>query len=104
VKGHRHWSSYPDGQCAIKVVSARKEINPDTLQRLARVRADGERVLSVYMNLDPERFATPPARANLADEIIERAVHAVIDQAADVLAVETPDLGPLGGSAALLRF
>ena len=50
------------------------------------------------------RTRSPSARANLADEIIERAVHAVIDQAADVLAVETPDLGPLGGIVALLRF
>jgi peptide subunit release factor 1 (eRF1) len=54
-------------------VSARNEITPDTLQRLARVRADGERVLSVYFNLDPERFATPPARASELRSLVDDA-------------------------------
>jgi peptide chain release factor subunit 1 len=54
-------------------VSARNEITPDTLQRLARTRADGERVLSVYVNLDPERFATPPARASEVRSLIDGA-------------------------------
>jgi peptide subunit release factor 1 (eRF1) len=54
-------------------VSARNEITPDTLQRLARIRADGERVLSVYFNLDPERFATPPARATQVSSLVDDA-------------------------------
>jgi peptide subunit release factor 1 (eRF1) len=54
-------------------VSARNEITPDILQRLARIRADGERVLSVYFNLDPERFATPPARASQLRSLVDDA-------------------------------
>jgi peptide subunit release factor 1 (eRF1) len=54
-------------------VSARNEITPDILQRLARMRADGERVLSVYFNLDPERFATPPARASQLRSLVDEA-------------------------------
>jgi peptide subunit release factor 1 (eRF1) len=54
-------------------VSARNEITPETLQRLARIRADGERVLSVYFNLDPERFATPPARASQVRSLLDEA-------------------------------
>jgi peptide subunit release factor 1 (eRF1) len=54
-------------------VSARNEITPDTLQRLARIQADGERVLSTYFNLDPERFATPPARASQLRSLIDEA-------------------------------
>jgi peptide chain release factor subunit 1 len=38
------------------------------------------------------------------DELVDEAVRAAIDQGADVLAVPTPDLGPVGGIAALLRF
>jgi peptide subunit release factor 1 (eRF1) len=40
---------------------------------LARIRADGERVLSVYFNLDPERFATPPARASQLRSLVDEA-------------------------------
>jgi peptide chain release factor subunit 1 len=54
-------------------VSARNEITLDTLQRLARIQADGERVLSVYFNLDPERFATPPARASQLRSLVDEA-------------------------------
>ncbi|HZO76782.1 MAG TPA: hypothetical protein VFB39_01980 [Solirubrobacteraceae bacterium] len=38
------------------------------------------------------------------DETIEEATEAAIAQDAEVLAVDGPDLGPLGGIAALLRF
>lgn len=38
------------------------------------------------------------------DEVIEEATQAAIAQDAEVLAVDGPDLGPLGGIAALLRF
>jgi peptide chain release factor subunit 1 len=54
-------------------VSARNDITPDILQGLARLRADGERVLSVYFNLDPERFATPPARASQFRSLVDEA-------------------------------
>jgi peptide chain release factor subunit 1 len=54
-------------------VTARNEITQQSLQRLARLRADGSRVLSVYLNLDPERFATPPARASAVRSLIDDA-------------------------------
>jgi len=51
-------------------VAARNEITEAKLQRLARLRANGPRVLSVYLDLDPERFATPPARASEVDSLL----------------------------------
>lgn len=54
-------------------MSARNEITRDTLQRLARIQADGDRVLSVYVNLDPERFGTPPARASQVRSLVDDA-------------------------------
>ena len=38
------------------------------------------------------------------EDLVERAVHAALEQDAEVVPVGTPDLGPLGGIAALLRF
>jgi peptide subunit release factor 1 (eRF1) len=38
------------------------------------------------------------------DDVIEEAIEAAIGQGAEVLPVDGPDLGPLGGIAALLRF
>jgi hypothetical protein len=40
----------------------------------------------------------------LDEAVAEHAVHAALEQDAEVLPVRTPDLGPLGGIAALLRF
>jgi peptide chain release factor subunit 1 len=45
----------------------------DELRRLAQVRFDRPVVLSLYLNLDPAQFATPPARAT--------AVHSLLDEA-----------------------
>jgi hypothetical protein len=38
------------------------------------------------------------------DALLEQAVHAAVEQDAEVFPVDSPDLGPLGGIAALLRF
>ena len=54
-------------------VAARNEITEAKLRRLARLRANGPRVLSVYLDLDPERFATPPARASEVDSLLDEA-------------------------------
>jgi peptide chain release factor subunit 1 len=40
----------------------------------------------------------------LDEDVVERAVHAAVEQDAQVFPLDTPDLGPLGGIAALLRF
>jgi peptide chain release factor subunit 1 len=54
-------------------MSARNDIAQPTLQRLARLRSDGPRVLSVYLNLDPERFATARARASAVRSLLDDA-------------------------------
>jgi peptide chain release factor subunit 1 len=58
-------------------VAARNEITEARLQRLASLRADGRRVLSVYLDLDPERFATPPARASEVDSLLDEAARRI---------------------------
>jgi peptide chain release factor subunit 1 len=52
-------------------MTRRNEITKATLQRLAGLRADGPLVLSVYLDLDPERFATPGARQTQARSLID---------------------------------
>ena len=52
---------------------ARNEITEAKLERLAALRADGPRVLSVYLDLDPERFATPRARTSEVDSLLDEA-------------------------------
>jgi peptide subunit release factor 1 (eRF1) len=49
------------------------ELNSDLLRRLADLRPDGARVLSLFLNLDPSEFATPPARATEAHSLIDQA-------------------------------
>ena len=53
------------------------------LRRLADLRPERGRVLSVYMDLDPSEFATPPARASLVTSLITEARHQV-DALADL--------------------
>src|SRR2546423_997020 len=54
-------------------MSARNEISRELLRRLAGMRAQGDRVLSLYLDLDSAEFATAPARAS--------AVHSLLDEA-----------------------
>jgi len=53
------------------------DLDRDTLRRLAELRPDGARVLSLYLNLDPSEFGTPAARAtevhSLTDDAARRA-------------------------------
>ena len=49
------------------------ELNSDLLRRLAELRPEGARVLSLFLNLDPSEFATPPARATEARSLIDQA-------------------------------
>ncbi|HEX8053529.1 MAG TPA: Vms1/Ankzf1 family peptidyl-tRNA hydrolase [Thermoleophilaceae bacterium] len=49
------------------------ELNSDLLRRLADLRPEGARVLSLFLNLDPSEFATPPARATEARSLIDQA-------------------------------
>lgn len=49
------------------------ELNSDLLRRLADLRPAGARVLSLFVNLDPSQFATPPARATEVRSLIDQA-------------------------------
>ena len=49
------------------------ELNSELLRRLADLRPEGARVLSLFLNLDPSEFATPPARATEARSLIDQA-------------------------------
>jgi peptide chain release factor subunit 1 len=47
------------------------------LRRLAELTPEHGRVLSVYLNLDPSEFATPPARASAITSLLNDAQHKV---------------------------
>ncbi|MEA2473417.1 MAG: peptide chain release factor subunit 1 [Thermoleophilaceae bacterium] len=49
------------------------ELNSDLLRRLADLHPEGARVLSLFLNLDPSEFATPPARATEVRSLIDQA-------------------------------
>jgi peptide chain release factor subunit 1 len=51
----------------------------DELRRLAEVRLDRPVVLSLYLNLDPSDFATPPARATAVRSLLDEADRRVRD-------------------------
>jgi peptide subunit release factor 1 (eRF1) len=54
-------------------MAAVNEISPERLRQLAQLRADGDRVLSVYLNLDPMTFATPEARSSEISSVLDGA-------------------------------
>jgi peptide chain release factor subunit 1 len=53
------------------------DISPERLRRLAGARPRDGKVLSVFVNLDPHQFATPPAR--------DTQIHSVLDRVARLL-------------------
>jgi peptide chain release factor subunit 1 len=56
---------------------AANTITKDTLRRLADVRPERGRVLSVFLNLDPTEFATPAARATAVSSVLTEAARRV---------------------------
>jgi peptide subunit release factor 1 (eRF1) len=54
-------------------VSARNDLTPERLRSLAAIRAPQSTVLSLYLNLDPERFATARARTSEIDSLLDGA-------------------------------
>ena len=52
----------------------------DELRRLAEMRLDRPLVLSLYLDLDPSEFATPPARATAARSLLDEADRRVRDR------------------------
>ncbi len=63
----------------------RHPADAETLGRLSRLELDGHRALSVYMNLDPEHFATAGARASEETALLTRARHAAVGPDHDLL-------------------
>lgn len=55
------------------------EVTEELVQTLAGTRAPQESVLSIYLDLDPARFATPPARESEIDSLID-AAHREIEE------------------------
>jgi peptide chain release factor subunit 1 len=58
-------------------------VGADTLQRLGTLGEDGDRVLSVYLDLDPSRFPTPAARGTEVDSLLAQARRAGAGAEAD---------------------
>jgi peptide subunit release factor 1 (eRF1) len=59
------------------------ELNPERLRRLAELRPERGRVLSVFLNLDPSQFGTAPARASAITSIVNEAAQRVEESGAD---------------------
>src|SRR5271165_4051072 len=58
---------------AFRSMSAVNDLSGETLRRLAQTKAEEETVLSLYLDLDPHRFATAPARASEIDSLLDGA-------------------------------
>jgi peptide chain release factor subunit 1 len=56
---------------------AANTITRTSLRRLADVKAERGRVLSVFLNLDPTEFATPAARSTAITSVLTQAAHRV---------------------------
>ena len=55
------------------------EVSEEFIRTLAGIRAPEGSMLSIYLDLDPARFATPPARQSEIDSLIDSA-HRDIEQ------------------------
>jgi peptide chain release factor subunit 1 len=60
------------------------QLSPDTLRRLAELRPEHGKVVSIYLNLDPTEFASGAARST--------AINSVLDQAARAAREEDPSV------------
>jgi peptide chain release factor subunit 1 len=58
-------------------MTAFDDVSEQTLRSLARTAAPEEVVLSMYLDLDPARFATAPARASEIDSLLDSAHRAI---------------------------
>lgn len=56
------------------------ELDTDTLRRLAEVRPDNGKVVSLYLNLDPSQFATGQARSTAITSVLDEADRAARDE------------------------
>src|SRR3954453_11701775 len=56
------------------------QLSPDTLRRLAELRPDAGKVVSIYLNLDPTEFASGPARSTAINSVLDQAGRAARDE------------------------
>ena len=49
------------------------QLSPDTLRRLADLRPEGGKVVSIYLNLDPTEFASGAARGTAINSLLDQA-------------------------------
>src|SRR3954452_630822 len=56
------------------------QLSPDTLRRLAELRPDDGKVISIYLNLDPTEFASGPARATAINSVLDEASRAAKEE------------------------
>ena len=53
-------------------------LDEELLRRLAETRLERPLVLSLYLNLEPSEFATPPARATAVRSLLDAADRALL--------------------------
>ena len=56
------------------------QLSPDTLRRLAELRPEEGKVVSIYLNLDPTEFASAPARSTAINSVLDEAARAARDE------------------------
>src|SRR3954466_3243726 len=56
------------------------QLSADTLRRLAELRPDEGKVVSIYLNLDPTEFASGPARSTAINSVLDHAGRASRDE------------------------
>jgi peptide chain release factor subunit 1 len=60
------------------------QLSPDTLRRLAELRPDEGKVVSIYLNLDPTEFASGAARATAINSVLDEAGRAAREEAPSI--------------------
>jgi len=60
------------------------QLSPDTLRRLAELRTDDGKVVSLYLNLDPSEFAGPQARSTAINSLLDEAERAAREEDSSV--------------------
>jgi len=60
------------------------DITRERLRRLAEARVGDAKVLSLFVNLDPREFATPPARQTEMRSVLDRAARLLREQQEDL--------------------
>ena len=56
------------------------QLSPDTLRRLAELRPEEGKVISIYLNLDPTEFANATARSTAINSVLDEASRAARDK------------------------